>query len=99
MALAKRDSGKAWFIRQVAEGDTSLDAEVITKFSEQLGINFISGSYFCIAVQYADNHILLENISRLAELEMACSRLEKGQEHDIFCYIGPQMRVVMVVSA
>lgn len=99
MILAKQDNGKAWFVRQITEGDSSLDAEVITKFSEQLNINFADGSYFCIAVQYVDNTILYENISRFAELESVCSRLEKTLKNNIYCYMGPQMRVVMVVSA
>jgi len=86
MALAKQDSGKAWFIRQVAEGDASLDAEVITKLSAQLGVNFADGSYFCIAVQYVDNTILYENISRLAELESVCSRLDKTLNNNILGY-------------
>ena len=97
--MAKKDNGKAWFVRQVAEGDSSLDAETIMKFSEQLDVSLATGSYFCIAVQFADNTILHENISRLAELEDVCAKLDKTLKNNIYCYTGPQMRVVMVVSA
>ena len=98
MVLAKNDNGKVWFVRQVAEGDSSLDAETIARFSEQLGVGFTCGCYFCIAVQFANQNILLENIAKLTELEDICSRLDRILKNNVYCYTGPQMRVVLVVS-
>ena len=96
--LAKSDPGREWFIRQVAEGDSALDAETIKRFSTQLGIPFDTGAYFCVAVQYADAQVIREDISKLDKLIQSCVAIAKTLKCDSYCYAGNQMRAVLIIS-
>ena len=96
--MKRKNVAQDWFVRQVAEGDSSLDADKIEKISEQLGVFSGSNGYFCVAVQLEDMELMVKDISISTELLNACIYAGKTQMKDSYCYIGQFFRIVMVVS-
>lgn len=92
------DMHKDWFIRQVAEGDSALDAEVIHRLAQQLGVHFTEGDHFCVAVRYADTSRMISDALAPKELYNACSYAAKTRTGDLYCYIGSHLWTVVVAA-
>ena len=93
------DSLTEWFIRQIAEGDASLDAAAIMCLSDQLGVQLGAGNFFCVAVQYTNNDLILTDASKLMSLFKACRHAAKSIKNNVYCYIGNDFRIVMMISS
>ena len=95
--MKRSDMEQEWFIRQIMEGDASLGVDTICQMSEQLGIQ-LGEDNCCISVQFAESDWVTSETVKLMELLKACRHTVKSQSCNAYCYIGPRLRVVMVVS-
>ena len=91
----KTESKSDWLIRQIAEGDASLDAAAIRRLAEQMGIALGQCGSFCVAFRYADHSAALQDVAMTQELLQACSAAGKQA---MYCYVGSHLYVVAVIT-
>ena len=92
----KIGSKSDWLIRQIAEGDASLDAAAIRCLAEQLSVDFDPKGSFCMAFRYADYYAPLRDASMTQNLLHACQSVAK---QGMCCYIGNYLYVVVIADA
>ena len=87
-----------WFIRQVAEGTSGLDAEQICQMSRLLGIPFCAERYFCAVARFTEAGQPDSNLCKPLQLYHACLQAKKQSQQEMYCYIGDQLGTVMVIA-
>jgi len=95
--LRKNIAGASWFIRQVAEGDSVLDAETISRMSVQLGLSLGSSNAFCVTFRYEHFNLLTDDAIKPQTLYNACMMAVKALDIDAYCYIGNHLYTVMIL--
>ena len=91
----KKESKNDWLIRQIVEGDASLDAAAICRLADQMEITFDPNGSFCVVFRYVDHSVSLQDVSMTQELLHACTGVGK---RDMYCYVGGYLYVVAVIA-
>lgn len=92
-----KNAEAGWLIRQVAEGDSALDASAVSHMAQQLGICFPTKGSFCVVVKYQEQDQAYLDATLGPKLLCACQDVCKRYPLNAFCYIGNHLYVVMVV--
>ncbi len=87
-----------WFIRQVAEGTSGLDANEIYQMANNLAPSLFAYKCFCLVVWLCNEEDLAAHANLPVELWDVCQHAQRQICPEAACYIGNQFRTVMVVS-
>ena len=88
-----------WLFRAVAEGQLTIDKEVLRRFFRQLNMPWGEGKAFCVTVAYADRDRAFQSAKQLPQLLNACIRSGKSLDVPVYSYIGANLNVMVIICA
>jgi len=94
----RRESNREWFIRQIVEGDSLLNGEVILRMASQLGIKLENKELFCLVARYVDQERSLSDVSMPISLYHAAVRAGRSLKNALYCYTGSRLYTVMLIE-